>query len=122
MSAATQSLTIRVPLAIRRRGGRKIVVAPSGTGGASSPIRVHVGLLPGQGGLDVRRITLQEITVVGCYCYTHVDFTETVAALAAGQLTWVEERPLADGVQAFRDLDAGTVSAAKIALRPSAGV
>lgn len=86
---------------------------------------VHVGLLPGQEGLDVRRITLQEITLVGCYCYTPVDFTETVATLAAGQLgplTWVEERPLADGVQAFRDLDAGTVSAAKIALRLSAGV
>ena len=80
---------------------------------------VHVGLLPGQEGLDVRRITLQEITLVGCYCYTHVDFIETVAALAAGRLgplAWVEERPFAEGVQAFRDLDAGRVSAAKIAL------
>ena len=84
---------------------------------------VHVGLLPGREGLDIRRITLQEITVIGSYCYTHVDFTEVVAALAAGQLgplAWVEERPLADGVQAFHDLDAGTVSAAKIALRPAA--
>lgn len=82
---------------------------------------VHVGLLPGAEGLDIRRITLQEITVVGCYCYTHLDFIETVAALAAGRLgplQWVEERPLAHGAQAFRDLDAGTVAAAKIALRP----
>ena len=30
MSATTQSLTVRVPLAIRRRGGRKLVVTPEG--------------------------------------------------------------------------------------------
>ena len=30
MSAATQSLTVRVPLAIRQRGGRKLVVTPEG--------------------------------------------------------------------------------------------
>ena len=30
MTAASQSLTVRVPLAIRRRGGRKVVVTPEG--------------------------------------------------------------------------------------------
>jgi threonine dehydrogenase-like Zn-dependent dehydrogenase len=29
---------------------------------------VHVGLLPGSDGVDVRRLTLQEITFVGTYC------------------------------------------------------
>ena len=28
---------------------------------------MHIGLLPGSGGLDIRKITLQEITVIGTY-------------------------------------------------------
>lgn len=82
---------------------------------------VHVGLLPGSDGLDVRRITLQEITVVGSYCYTPLDFRETVAALADGRLgtlDWFEERALADGQAAFSAIDAGGVEAAKVILRP----
>ena len=82
---------------------------------------VHVGLLPGVGGLDIRRITLQEITFIGTYCYTMLEFRATVAALAAGRLgalDWFEERPLADGARAFGDLDAGNTAAAKIVLRP----
>ena len=31
MSGASQKLTIRVPLAVRKRGGRKLVVTPGGT-------------------------------------------------------------------------------------------
>ena len=49
-----------------------------------------------------------------------VEFRQTLAALAAGQLgpiDWVEERPLADGARAFRDLHEGKVAAAKIVLR-----
>ncbi|MDX2201283.1 MAG: alcohol dehydrogenase catalytic domain-containing protein [Hyphomicrobiaceae bacterium] len=82
---------------------------------------VHVGLLPGADGLDVRRITLQEITFVGTYCYTPLDFRETVAAMAAGRLgtlDWLEERPLAQGQAACADIDAGRVDAAKVILRP----
>ncbi|MGE3918182.1 MAG: zinc-binding dehydrogenase [Hyphomicrobiaceae bacterium] len=82
---------------------------------------VHIGLLPGSGGIDIRRITLQEITLVGTYCYTMVDFRETVAAIAAGRLgalDWLEERPLAEGAGAFKDIDAGRISAAKVVLRP----
>ncbi len=82
---------------------------------------VHIGLLPGSGGIDVRKLTLQEITLVGAYCYTMVDFRETVTALAGGQLgdlKWFEERPLSDGASAFGDIDAGRTAAAKIILRP----
>ena len=82
---------------------------------------VHIGLLPGAEGLDIRKITLPEITVVGYYCYTPVDFRETVAALAAGRfgaLHWMEERPLSAGAAAFRDIDEGRTPAAKIVLRP----
>lgn len=83
---------------------------------------VHIGLLPGSGGVDVRRLTLQEVTFVGSYCYTMVDFRETVAALASGQLgalDWIEERPLSEGAAAFRSIDDGKTAAAKIILRPS---
>ena len=80
---------------------------------------VHVGLLPGVEGYDIRRITLQEITVTGSYCYTPDDFAATLAALgqgAFGRLGWVETRRLEDGPTAFADLDAGRVDAAKIVL------
>ncbi len=83
---------------------------------------VHIGLLPGSNGIDVRKLTLQEVTFVGSYCYTMVDFRETVAALASGQLgqlDWFEERPLRDGSVAFEDLDHGRTAAAKIILRPN---
>jgi threonine dehydrogenase-like Zn-dependent dehydrogenase len=81
---------------------------------------VHLGLLPGGDGVDVRRLTLQEVTFVGSFCYTMVDFREAVAALAAGHfgaLNWFEERPMADGARAFRDIDAGQTDFAKIILR-----
>ena len=81
---------------------------------------VHVGLLPGQDGYDIRRITLQEICVTGSYCYTPQDFADALAALGAGALgglEWVETRALRDGPQAFADLDAGRVDAAKIVLQ-----
>lgn len=80
---------------------------------------VHVGLLPGVEGYDIRRITLQEITITGSYCYTPDDFAATLAALgqgAFGSLGWVEDRALQDGPKAFADLDAGRVDAAKIVL------
>lgn len=82
---------------------------------------VHVGLLPGVEGLDVRRITLQEIVVSGSYCYTPQDFAETLAAMATGalgKLDWFQTRPLADGAQGFADPDAGRIAAPKLVLQP----
>lgn len=58
---------------------------------------VHLGLLPGNAGVDVRRATLAEIAFVGSYCYNMADFRETVALLADGRfgaLGWVEERAM----------------------------
>lgn len=82
---------------------------------------IHLGLLPGLDGLDIRKITLQEITFSGSYCYTPVDFRQTVAALSAGQLgelRWIEQRPLLEGASAFSSIDVGSTGAAKIILRP----
>lgn len=82
---------------------------------------VHIGLLPGSDGLDVRKITLQEITLTGAYCYTPDDFRDTVAAMIAGDLgslDWFETRALSEGAKAFADIDNGLISRAKVVLRP----
>ena len=42
---------------------------------------IHIGLLDNDGGLDARKMTLQEVTVIGAYTYTPVDFRMTVARL-----------------------------------------
>ncbi|MPZ12331.1 MAG: alcohol dehydrogenase catalytic domain-containing protein [Kiloniellaceae bacterium] len=82
---------------------------------------LHIGLGDNEGGLDIRKATLQEVTFIGTYTYTMPDFQSALAALAErrlGRLGWVERRPLAAGLGAFRDLDGGRVAAAKIALEP----
>ena len=82
---------------------------------------VHVGLLDSNHGIDVRRLTLQEITFVGCYTYSMVDFKAALKALhdgALGDLSWYEERPLSEGSDAFDDLLNGRIRAAKIILKP----
>lgn len=81
----------------------------------------HVGLGEDDGGLDVRRMTLQEITFIGTYTYTPQDFRDTAAAIFDGRLgalDWTETRALADGQAAFADLRAGKVAAPKIILYP----
>jgi threonine dehydrogenase-like Zn-dependent dehydrogenase len=81
----------------------------------------HIGLGGSGDGLDVRRMTLQEITFIGTYTYTASDFRQTVAAMEAGRLgglDWVEERALSDGQQAFEDIRSGRVAAPKIVLAP----
>jgi len=82
---------------------------------------VHIGLLDSAGEADWRKITLQEVTVIGMYTYTAVDLAASAAALHEGRLgnlTWVEERPLSEGARAFADLHHGRTAAAKIVLRP----
>lgn len=81
----------------------------------------HVGLGEDSGGIDVRRLTLQEVTFIGTYTYTAQDFRDTAAAIydnRLGPLNWTETRKLADGAQAFKDIRAGTVAAPKIILDP----
>lgn len=83
----------------------------------------HIGLGEDLGGLDIRRLTLQEITFIGTYTYTMQDFKDTAAAIFDGRLgalDWIEERALSDGFAAFRDLRQGTVAAPKIVLLPEA--
>ena len=81
----------------------------------------HIGLGDGIGGLDIRRMTLQEITFIGTYTYTPDDFKETAQAIfnsQMGDFSWIEKRALEKGQSAFTDIFEGKVSASKIVLHP----
>jgi threonine dehydrogenase-like Zn-dependent dehydrogenase len=84
-------------------------------------VMAHVGLGEDTGGLDVRRMTLQEITFIGTYTYTAQDFRDTAAAIFDGRLgalDWCQHRPLSEGADAFAKLRAGQVAEPKIILSP----
>lgn len=88
---------------------------------APGGVIAHVGLGDDVEGLDVRRMTLQEITFIGTYTYTAQDFRDTAKAMFDGRLgplDWTETRPLSEGAQAFADLRNGAVATPKIILDP----
>lgn len=123
--------TVKSPDGITDQGQYDIVVdgvgiAPTRAQGSAAVrpggIIVHIGLGSAEGGLDVRRLTLQEITFVGTYTYTAQDFRDTAQALFDGRLgplDWLETRPLTDGAKAFEDIRSGRVAAPKIILKPA---
>lgn len=84
-------------------------------------IFIHIGLMDASGELDIRKLTLFEVSMIGVYCYTAADVRAAVQAIAdgmLGDLGWVETRSLADGAQAFDDLHNARSAAAKIVLVP----
>jgi len=88
---------------------------------APGGVIVHIGLGSPAAGLDVRRMTLQEITLIGTYTYTAQDFRDTAQAMFDGRLgalDWTEKRPLSEGARAFADIREGRVAAPKIILKP----
>jgi 2-desacetyl-2-hydroxyethyl bacteriochlorophyllide A dehydrogenase len=83
---------------------------------------MHIGLQDWASEIDMRKLTLAEITLLGTYTYSMADLRATVAALdrgVFGDLSWVERRPLSAGAQAFADLHHGRLAAAKVVLEPS---
>ncbi len=95
--------------------------AQAGAAVAPGGIVIHIGLGSGEGGLDIRRVTLQEIAFTGTYTYTARDFRDCAQAMwdgRLGALDWYEKRPLSDGAAAFDDIRAGRVAAPKIILAP----
>lgn len=89
-------------------------VAPGG-------VIVHVGLGEDEGGLDIRRLTLQEITFVGTYTYNAADFRDAAEAAFDGRLgplDWFETRSLKEGPDAFRDIRDGKIASPKTILDP----
>lgn len=84
-------------------------------------IITHLGLGDASGDMDIRRMTLSEITFIGTYTYTALDFRVAAQKIGSGDLgalDWIDERPLSDGSQAFRELIRGQVASPKIILRP----
>jgi len=82
---------------------------------------MHIGLGAAEGGLDIRRMTLQEITFIGTYTYTAEDFRVTAHAIFDGRLgalDWIEKRPLSSGQRAFEEIHAGKMAAPKTVLIP----
>ena len=84
---------------------------------------MHIGLQDWASEIDMRKLTLAEITLMGTYTYSTADLRATVASIdrgVFGDLSWVERRPLAQGAQAFEDLHHGRVASAKVVLEPGA--
>lgn len=84
-------------------------------------VLMHMGLQDWGSEVDMRKITLAELIVLGTYTYSYADMQATVQALADnvfGALDWVEYQPLARGAEAFAALARQTAGAAKIVLRP----
>jgi alcohol dehydrogenase len=82
---------------------------------------MHIGLQDWASEIDMRKLTLAEITLMGTYTYTTADLRATVKLLrqgAVGDLSWVHTMPLAQGAQAFADLDSGTLASSKVVLLP----
>ena len=96
---------------------RKLALASVKPGG----VVMHVGLQDWASEIDMRKLTLAEITLLGTYTYSTVDLQATVQFLhdgVFGDLTWVEKRGLQDGPKAFADLHAGKTASAKVLLKP----
>ena len=116
-SKAADSSVDLVIDAVGMKATRALSMAAVRPGG----VIVHVGLGDWASEIDMRKLTLAEVTLAGVYTYSTADLRAAARALgegAFGDLAWVEERPLADGAAAFRDLDAGRTAAAKILLLP----
>jgi threonine dehydrogenase-like Zn-dependent dehydrogenase len=86
-------------------------------------IFVHIGLMDSSGELDIRKITLFEVS--SCSAFTAIHRCRCAGSRLKpsrsgmlGDLSWVETRPLADGAAAFDDLDNGRTAAPKIVLVP----
>ena len=87
----------------RTRAAASEAVKPGG-------VIVHVGLQDNNEGLNTRRLTLQEISFIGTYCYTNEEFQSALDLLAEGKITregWTQIRPLSEGGSGFDDIHNG---------------
>ena len=82
---------------------------------------VHIGLTQSSGTFNFKKLTIQEVTLVGTYCYTNDDFKKSINILdekKLGDLGWIEYRDLKKGSDAFKEIHNGTCVAPKIILLP----
>ena len=103
--------------AVGRKATRDMAVHALRPGG----VLMHMGLQDWGTEVDMRKITLAELVVLGTYTYTYADMQATVAALhdnVFGDLSWVEYRSLEEGAEAFQILARQETQSAKIVLIP----
>ncbi|MEM4093092.1 MAG: alcohol dehydrogenase catalytic domain-containing protein [Conexivisphaerales archaeon] len=82
---------------------------------------MHIGLQDWSSEIDMRKLTLDEITLLGAYTYTTFDMQATADALSRGvfgNLSWVKTKSLVEGQEAFSALNEGHCSALKVILIP----
>ena len=82
---------------------------------------LHIGLTHPTGTFDFKKLTIQEVILLGTYCYTNKDFKNTLEILTKkklGDLGWIEYRDLKKGSEAFKEIHNGTCVAPKIILTP----
>jgi 2-desacetyl-2-hydroxyethyl bacteriochlorophyllide A dehydrogenase len=88
---------------------------------ADGGVIIHTGLQDNEGRIDMRKVTLSEVTIIGTYAYTQKDLAAALAAVHSGvlgTLDWVDHRPMANGAAAFAELAEGRSRMAKIVLLP----
>lgn len=84
---------------------------------------MHIGLQDWESEIDMRKLTLAEVALLGAYTYSTADLRSSVRLLhegGFGDLSWLETMPLSKGPAAFAALDKGTVAASKVLLLPDA--
>ena len=84
---------------------------------------VHLGLQDWASEIDMRKLTLAEITLKGLYTYSSADLKASLSLLDSGgfgDLSWVHCMPLSQGVEAFDALHRASISSAKVILLPQA--
>lgn len=79
---------------------RKVAVESIRPGGTA----IFLGLHSDAPGFDGRDVIRNEKRVAGSFCYTDADFSEAVPLSSAVRAEWLDERPLAEGVEAFEEL------------------
>ena len=82
---------------------------------------LHIGLGSAKEGIDVRKLTLGEVSFIGSYTYDQLDMIAAAKAIETGKLgslSWVDVRGLEYGSQAFSDLVSGKSEYSKIVLQP----
>lgn len=105
--------------AVGAKATRALALAAVKPGG----VIMHIGLQDWASEIDMRKLTLAEITLLGSYTYSMADLRATVQALhqgAFGSLEWLDIRPLDEGGQVFAELDKGRIAASKVILTPEA--
>jgi threonine dehydrogenase-like Zn-dependent dehydrogenase len=130
-AAAAQCATVYDPQGTTpEHGGFELVIDAVGSGVTRAAacrfvkpggVISHIGLQDNEPGMDTRRLTLAEITLIGNYTYTPVDLRRSITALYTGvfgDVQWIEQRPLSEGAQAFHDLHSGATAAQKLILIP----